>query len=127
MEFEVRLRIDAHHELVAVITRDSAISLGLAVGMEAHARIKSSSVLPLTDKDVRTSVRNQLWGEITRIHDGAVNCEVTLALPGGRGTLCSAHPRQRRAARARGGRRGLCRLRGLGRDPVRLQLNRRAP
>lgn len=88
VDFEVRLRIDADNELVAVITRDSAINLGLAIGMEVHALVKSSSVLLLTDRNVRTTARNHMWGEITRIHDGPVNCEVTLAMPGGK-SICA--------------------------------------
>lgn len=88
VDFEVRLKLDADNELVAVITRDSAATLGLVIGMEITALVKSSSVLLLTDRNVRTSARNQLWGEITRIHDGPVNAEVTLALPGGR-SVCA--------------------------------------
>src|SRR5574343_560 len=84
VDFEVRLKLDAHNELVAVITRESAETLGLTIGMEVSALVKSSSVLLLTDSAVRTTARNHLWGEITRIHDGPVNAEVTLSLPGGR-------------------------------------------
>lgn len=88
VDFEVRLKLDTENELVAVITRESAETLGLAIGMEISALVKSSSVLLLTDRNVRTSARNHLWGEITRIHDGPVNAEVTLALPGGR-SVCA--------------------------------------
>ncbi len=35
-----------------------------------------------------TSARNHLWGDITRIHEGPVNSEITLALPGGR-SVCA--------------------------------------
>ena len=51
VDFEVRLRLDAENELVAVITRESAESLGLAMGMELFAMVKSSSILLLTDGD----------------------------------------------------------------------------
>lgn len=88
VDFEVRLRLDADNELVAVITRDSAETLGLVIGMEISALVKSSSVLLLTDRNLRTTARNQLWGEVTRIDDGPVNAEVTLALPGGR-SVCA--------------------------------------
>ncbi len=88
VDFEVRLRLDADNELVAVITRDSAETLGLAIGMEISALVKSSSVLLLTDRNLRTTARNHLWGEVTRIDDGPVNAEVTLALPGGR-SVCA--------------------------------------
>lgn len=88
VDFEVRLRLDAENELVAVITRESAENLGLQIGMEINALAKSSSVLLLTDAEVRTTARNHLWGEITRISEGSVNAEVTLALPGGK-TVCA--------------------------------------
>lgn len=88
IDFEVRLKLDAENELVAVITRESAETLGLAIGMEVSALVKSSSVLLLTDPEVRTTARNHLWGEITRIHDSPVNCEVTLVMPGGK-SICA--------------------------------------
>jgi len=88
VDFEVRIQIDASTEVVAVITRDSAESLELGIGDETTALVKSSSVLLLTDRSVQTTARNHLWGEITRIHEGPVNSEVTLTLPGGR-TVCA--------------------------------------
>lgn len=88
VDFEVRLKLDEHNELVAVITRESAETLGLSIGMEISALVKSSSVLLLADPDVRTSARNHLWGEVVRIHEGPVNAEVTLSLPGGR-SVCA--------------------------------------
>ena len=84
VNFEVGLRLDAHTELTAIITRESAETLELAIGKEVHAFVKAQAVILLADKNVRTSARNQLWGEIVRIHEGAVNAEVTLALSGGR-------------------------------------------
>jgi molybdate transport system regulatory protein len=88
VDFEVRLRLDEQNELVAVITRESAETLGLQIGMEASALVKSSSVLLLTDPNLKTSARNHLWGEVTRIADGPVNAEVTLVMPGGK-TVCA--------------------------------------
>lgn len=88
VDFEVRLRIDAENELVAIITQESAENLGLRMGMEAVALVKSSSVLLLTDPNVRTSARNHLWGEVTRIFNGPVNAEITLLMPGGK-TVCA--------------------------------------
>jgi molybdate transport system regulatory protein len=91
---EVRIGLDSdgpagsNNEIVAVITRESAETMALAVGMEVSALVKSSSVLLLTDRCLQTSARNQLWGEVQRIHDGPVNSEVILALPGGR-SVCA--------------------------------------
>lgn len=84
VDFEVRLRLDETNELVAVITRESAENLELAIGKEVFAFVKSSSLLLLTDPNVRTTARNQLWGEVSHIHDGPVNAEVGLTLPGGK-------------------------------------------
>ncbi|MBK1718702.1 TOBE domain-containing protein [Thiocystis violacea] len=81
---EVRLRVDEGLELTALITRESAENLALAVGREVHAFIKASSVLLSTEPELRTSARNHLWGAIKRIHEGAVNADVTLSIPGGR-------------------------------------------
>jgi molybdate transport system regulatory protein len=84
VHYEVCLRLDARNELVATITRDSAEYMGLRIGMEVFAFVKSSSVILLSDPKVRVSARNQLWGDIARVDMGPVNCEVTLALPGGK-------------------------------------------
>jgi molybdate transport system regulatory protein len=93
VDFEVRLKLDDENELVAVITRDSAENLGLEIGMEINALIKSSSVLLLNDPAVKTSARNHLWGEITRIHDGPVNSEITLGMQSGK-SVCAVVTRQ---------------------------------
>lgn len=88
VDFEVRIKLDPENELVAVITRESAETLGLAIGMEVYALVKSSSVLLLTDPNVKTTARNHLWGEVTRIHDGPVNAEITLATAAGK-SVCA--------------------------------------
>lgn len=88
VDFEVRIKLDDDNEIVAVITDDSAENLGLGIGMEINALVKSSSVLLLNDPNLKTSARNQLWGEITRIHDGPVNSEVTLVMKGGK-SVCA--------------------------------------
>lgn len=88
VDFEVRLKLDPENELVAVITRESADNLGLKIGSEVSALVKSSSVLLLTDPNIRTTARNHLWGEVTRIHEGPVNAEVTLVMPGGK-SICA--------------------------------------
>lgn len=84
VNFEVGLRLDAHTEITAIITRASAERLALAIGKEVLAFVKASSVLLATGAEVRTSARNCLEGVVSRIHEGAVNDEVELALPGGR-------------------------------------------
>lgn len=84
VEVEVQVRLDAHTVVVAVVTRESSETLGLALGSDVVALVKASSVLLLTDQQLRLSARNQLWGTVARIVDGPVNAEVTLALGGGR-------------------------------------------
>ena len=84
VDVEVLLRIDEHLEIAAVVTRESAEQLGLAIGTEAIALVKASSLLLITDEAMRISARNRLWGEVQRIVDGPVNVEVTLALGHGR-------------------------------------------
>ncbi|MDH4571000.1 LysR family transcriptional regulator [Pseudomonas sp. BN414] len=84
VEAEVRIRLDPQTEIVTVVTRTSVENLGLAPGMEVLAMVKASSVMLSTERGVRMTARNQLWGEISLIHEGPVNNEVTLDLPSGR-------------------------------------------
>jgi molybdate transport system regulatory protein len=84
---EVCLRLDAHNELTAMITRESADRLGLRIGDEVHAFIKAPSVLLATDRGIRTTARNQLWGTIARVSAGAINAEISLLLPSGRSVI----------------------------------------
>ena len=83
VECEVCVRLDESHELVAVITRESVENLGLTVGKEVSAWVKSSSVLLMREPDARISARNRFCGEVSRIHEGPVNAEVSITLSGG--------------------------------------------
>lgn len=80
----VMLRVDEGVDLTALITRESAESLNLSVGSEVHAFIKASAVILSTDRRLRTSARNHLWGSVKRIHQGSVNAEVTMSIAGER-------------------------------------------
>ncbi len=84
VDVQVRVKVDTHIELSAVVTHDSAAQLGLAIGSEVIALVKSSSVLLLTDETLRISARNRLWGTVSRVVEGGVNAEVTLDLGAGR-------------------------------------------
>ena len=88
VDFEVTLDIGNGLELISVITQESAHTLNLSIGQELYALVKSSSVMINTDRSLKLSPRNQMWGEITRIQSGQVNSEVTLALPGNK-TICA--------------------------------------
>lgn len=105
VDYEVYLRLDEHTELVAIVTCESAETLGLAIGMEVFALIKASAVMLLASEGVRTSARNQLWGTVARIHEGPVNSEVALELGGGKTvTSVITHESVRSLGLAPGGR-----------------------
>jgi molybdate transport system regulatory protein len=91
---EIVLRIVGGATIVATVTRDSTDSLGLAPGVQALALVKASSVIVAVGAgDVKLSARNQLQGTVSRVRTGAVNSEVTIALPGG-GTIAATVTRE---------------------------------
>jgi len=81
---EIELEIPGGERIVAIVTHESTETLGLAVGAEAFALVKASSIILVSeDGDVRFSARNRLNGTISRVQTGAVNSEVVIHLPGG--------------------------------------------
>jgi molybdate transport system ATP-binding protein len=81
---EVEIELTGGPRIVAIITHESAVDLGLAAGVEAFALIKASSVIVVTDlESARLSARNQLAGTVTRLQPGAVNAEVVIEIGGG--------------------------------------------
>lgn len=80
---EVLIRLGESQRLVATVTRESVHYLGLHPGCEILALVKASAVLLAAGSDARTTARNQLWGEVCRIHEGEVSAEVVIALPSG--------------------------------------------
>lgn len=81
---EIELEITGGQKIVAIITHESTIELGLEVGVEAFALVKSSSIIVMTeDHGAKLSARNRLVGVISRIQPGAVNTEVVIELTGG--------------------------------------------
>jgi molybdate transport system regulatory protein len=82
--YEVGIRFDGMNEIVAQVSREGAEQLHLNLGRELHAWVNSSAVILMTDEHLRISARNQLWGEVQRIHEGPVSVDVVLALPAGR-------------------------------------------
>ena len=81
---EVELVSAGGDRIVATITNESVDSLGLAVGKEASALVKASSVFVMTESaGVRLSARNSLAGKITNVSRGAVSAAVVIALPSG--------------------------------------------
>ncbi|SEI40137.1 molybdate transport system regulatory protein [Azotobacter beijerinckii] len=81
---EVDIALSGGDKLAAVVTMESAKSLGLAAGKPVVAVIKAPWVLLMTDgSGYRLSARNILTGTVKTIEAGAVNAEVTLTLAGG--------------------------------------------
>ena len=81
---EVEISLAGGLRIVAVVTHESTLSLGLRAGGEAFALIKASSVLLATDLGgARLSARNQLRGTVARLQPGAVNAEVLVDVGGG--------------------------------------------
>ena len=101
----VTLLSDSGESVTGTVNRAIFDELDCKVGQEAVALIKASSILLHTDPDLKLSARNQLWGDVTRISDGAVNAEVTLTVPGGK-TVCAivTHQSVQRLKLAIGGR-----------------------
>jgi molybdate transport system regulatory protein len=81
---EVDIVLDSGQTIAAVVTNKSAEALGLAAGRAVVAVVESSSVLVMTGgSDAQLSARNVLPGKVGHIHNGQVNSEVAIALPGG--------------------------------------------
>jgi len=81
---EVELTTATGEKIVAMVTNESAKSLDLSVGRDTTALIKASSVLVMTEgAGVKLSARNCLSGKVTKVVEGPVSAEVTIALPSG--------------------------------------------
>jgi molybdate transport system regulatory protein len=81
---EVVLSLRGGETMVAVITNSSVERLGLHVGNDAFAIIKASEVMVGKDlENAKLSARNILGGTVVEVHEGAVNSEVGIQLPGG--------------------------------------------
>lgn len=81
---EIVLKTEEGLEIVAVITRSSAISLGLQAGTPAFALVKASSVIIVVDDGKsQVSARNRFAGQVTAVTTGAVNSEVIITVANG--------------------------------------------
>lgn len=81
---EIELEVIGGLRIVATVTTESRVALGLVPGAKAFALVKASWILLMTDSDgVKLSARNQLAGTVSRIAPGAINTEVVVELPGG--------------------------------------------
>ena len=84
VDTEVTVELAPTLQLTAIVTRESAENMQLSMGRDVLAFVKASSILLLVGEDQRISARNRFTGTVTRIHQGPVNAEVTLTMPGGR-------------------------------------------
>ena len=83
---EVELAVEGGLSIVASITQVSTKKLGLKPGVEAMALIKASFVLLMKDaENYLWSTRNQFAGTVSKVTPGAVNAEVQVELPNGKG------------------------------------------
>ncbi|QAY72651.1 transporter [Agromyces protaetiae] len=74
---EIELTLAGGERLSAVVTHESAVSLGLAVGAEAVALVKAPWIVLVTDAaGYRFSARNQFSGAVIALTRGAVNTVV---------------------------------------------------
>ena len=81
---EVEITLPAGQRIAAVVTQESAQSLGLRTKMTAIALVKASSVVVATDLEgAKVSARNQLAGTVSTVTPGVVNAEVVIDLDGG--------------------------------------------
>lgn len=81
---EVELTLTGGDRIHSVITHDGLNGLGLGIGSDAWALVKSSwIILAMPDVADKVSARNKLVGRITRIIPGNVNTEVVMQLDGG--------------------------------------------
>lgn len=80
---EVTLALRGGEQIVAIITNESVLSLGLAEGSDAYAIVKAGSViLGVGRQKIKVSVRNKLRGKIVSLSPGVVNTEVKVEIPG---------------------------------------------
>jgi molybdate transport system regulatory protein len=81
---EIELTLPSAMRIVATITHESTLALGLKKGRSAIALVKASNVLLATELDgARISTRNQWPGVVATLTPGAVNAQVQLDLDGG--------------------------------------------
>ncbi len=81
---QATVTLPSGQDVVASLTAAAANRLGLAVGKEAIALVKSSAVVLVTDfAGYVLSARNQFAGTVSRVERGAVSSLVVLTLPGG--------------------------------------------
>lgn len=84
VEAEIHVSLPGGDTIVATVTKDSVMTLGLKTGLAVMALVKAPQIIIATDlAGYKVSARNQLQGTITGVVPGAVNSEVDIELKGG--------------------------------------------
>ena len=78
----VKIELPKGQVVTSTITKEAVEDLGLTVGADATAVIKSTSVMVSTNPG-GLSARNKLNGKVKAINEGAVNSVVKVELEGG--------------------------------------------
>lgn len=82
---EVIMRLSDANTLAATITSDSLDDLGIALGRQVIALVKSSFImLARGDEGLRISARNRIAGTVSHRSDGPVSTEFTLDIGDGK-------------------------------------------
>lgn len=81
VDTEVIIQLGPQLELTAIVTRESAESLGLTTGRDVLALVKASSILLCVGDGGQISARNRFVGTVASLSEGPVNAEVTINLP----------------------------------------------
>lgn len=81
---EVLLNLKGGIQVAAIVTNGSIDNLELAVGKDAYAIIKASSIIIGADlHDAKLSARNIMCGTIVKLVEGPVNTEVDVEIGAG--------------------------------------------
>jgi molybdate transport system regulatory protein len=81
---EVHVGLKSGDSIIATITKASAETLAIKLGMEVIALVKAPHIIIVTNfGGYRLSASNQLQGLVTQIKSGTVNTEVEIELAGG--------------------------------------------
>lgn len=87
---EVAIALQGGETVVSIITNSSVDRLQLESGKSVYAIIKASEVMVGKNlESAKLSARNILAGTVASLHDGAVNSEVQIKLPGGSTLIAS--------------------------------------
>ncbi|GHV01688.1 ModE family transcriptional regulator [Campylobacterota bacterium] len=80
---ELVLTLREKTRIIAIVTNDGVDEMGLTVGDDAYALIKSSWIILSRSKPEKISVRNAIQGVVSEVVEGKVSVEIKLSISGG--------------------------------------------